>query len=177
MKSISFLLFAFLFHSQTYAQWNKIINSTITFKIKNAGIWVKGSFTKSSIQVSFDEVNLAQSEFIGQIDANSIQTGIKLRDNHLRDKEEFFYVKKHPTLTMKSVLITRKSPGIYTVKWSLSMKGITRLFSSDVHTLQEGNALKFYTTFTINRNDWNIGGSSFTMGDYVTITLNTTVQK
>ncbi|QLH45367.1 MAG: YceI family protein [Bacteroidota bacterium] len=90
MKSISFLLFAFLFHSQTYAQWNKIINSTITFKIKNAGIWVKGSFTKSSIQVSFDEVNLAQSEFIGQIDANSIQTGIKLRDNHLRDKEEFF---------------------------------------------------------------------------------------
>jgi polyisoprenoid-binding protein YceI len=177
MKSICFLLFAILFHIQAFAQWNKILNSSITFKIKNAGIWVKGSFTKSSIQVRFDEANPAQSSFIGQIESNSIQTGIKLRDNHLRDKEEFFNVKIYPSLTMKSVLISRKSPGIYTVKWSLTMKGITKLFSSDVQTIQEGNALKFYTTFTLNRNDWNIGGSSFTMGDNVTITLSTTVQK
>jgi polyisoprenoid-binding protein YceI len=162
---------------QTYAQWNKVQNSSITFKIKNAGIWVNGSFTSATIQVNINESNPSQSTFSGIVESTSIQTGIKLRDNHLRDKDDFFNVEKFPTLSMKSVSVSIKSPGVYTIKWSLTIKGITKFFFSDVNTQRDGNALKLFASFTINRNDWNLGGKSFTMSDNVTVKLFTTVIK
>jgi polyisoprenoid-binding protein YceI len=76
---------------------------------------------------------------------------------------------------MKSVSVSINNPGVYTVKWSLTIKGITRRFSSEVQTLREGNELTIFTLFTINRNDWNIGGQSFTLGDFVSIKLSTSV--
>ena len=89
----------------TYAQWNKVQNSSINFKIKNAGIWVNGSFTNATVEVNINEANPTQSTFSGIVESKSIQTGIKLRDNHLRDKDDFFNVEKFPTLSMKSVRV------------------------------------------------------------------------
>ena len=174
-----FILFILLLglNIRTYAQWNKVHNSSITFKIKNAGIWVNGSFTKATVQVNINESDPTQSTFSGIVESSSIQTGINLRDNHLRHKDDFFNVEKFPTLSMKSVSVSIKNPGVYTVKWSLTIKGITKYFSSDVNTQREGNALKLFATFTINRNDWNLGGKSFTMSDNVTVKLFTTVIK
>jgi len=162
---------------RTYAQWNKVQNSSVNFKIKNAGIWVNGSFTKANVKVNIDEANPTQSTFSGIVESKSIQTGIKLRDNHLRDKDDFFNVEKFPTLNMKSVSVSIKSPGVYAVKWSLTIKGVTKLFTSDVNTNREGNTLNIFTNFAINRNDWNIGGNSFTMGDNVSVKLSTSVIK
>ena len=159
------------------AQWSQIKNASITFKIKNAGIGVNGSFEKSSLQVYVDDSNPNLSHFSGTVESQSIQTGIKLRDNHLRDKEEFFNVKKFPSIVMKSVGVQLKSKGIYTVKWALTIKGITRQFSTDVLSLLDGNLLKLSTSFTINRNEWGVGGNSLTMGDNVTIKLSTTLTK
>ena len=161
----------------THAQWNKVQNSSINFKIKNAGIWVNGSFTSATVQVNINEATPTQSTFSGIVESKSIQTGIKLRDNHLRDKDDFFNVEKFPTLSMKSVSVSIKSPGVYIVKWSLTIKGITKLFSSDVNTVREGNTLNIFSNFAINRNEWNIGGNSFTMGDNVSIKLSTSVIK
>jgi polyisoprenoid-binding protein YceI len=169
------LIFNIGINFQTIAQWNQVQKSSITFKIKNAGIWAKGSFSLASVKVNIDEANPTQSAFSGIVESKSIQTGIKLRDNHLRDKESFFDVGKYPTLSMKSVSVSINNPGVYTVKWSLTIKGITRRFSSEVQTLREGNELTIFTLFTINRNDWNIGGQSFTLGDFVSIKLSTSV--
>lgn len=176
---ISFLALVMLLLTtlSTQAQWNKVKTFAITFKIKNAGLWVNGNFATAKVQVNVDENNPSQSLFSGVVEAKSISTGIKLRDNHLRDKDEFFDVDNFPTLTMKSVSVTKKSDGIYDVKWSLTIKGITKLFSSQVIAKTDGNTLKISSIFTINRNDWKLGGSSFTMGDNVTINLTSTVTK
>lgn len=159
------------------AQWKNVKSTAITFKIKNAGIGVDGSFKKASIQLSIDEANPANSFFSGTVEANSIETGINLRNNHLKDKEEFFNVAKYPVLTMKSVSVVSKSPGIYAVTWDLTMKGITKRFTSQVNAVQEGSILHLSTEFRINRNEWNVGGSSITMADMVTVKLKTDVSK
>jgi polyisoprenoid-binding protein YceI len=159
------------------AQWNKVKSTTIAFKIKNAGLNVNGSFGKANVQINIDVNTPVNSTFSGVVEANSVKTGINLRDNHLIDKEDFFNVAKYPTMNMKSVKVIVKSAGIYTVTWNLTMKGVARQFTSDVTTKQNGDVLLLSTSFTVNRNDWNIGGNSMTMGDNVTINLNSSVSK
>jgi polyisoprenoid-binding protein YceI len=159
------------------AQWNKVKSTSVTFKIKNAGIGVDGKFVKMNTQITIDESNPSKSSFLGTIEANSINTGINLRDNHLKDKEEFFNTSKYPTMTMKSVNVVQKSAGIYTVTWDLTMKGVARRFSSEVITKIEGGNLIASTQFKINRNDWNLGGNSMTMGDAVTVKINSILTK
>jgi polyisoprenoid-binding protein YceI len=124
-----------------------------------------------------DENDPAKSSFFGTIEANSINTGLNLRDKHLKEKEEFFNTSKFPSLTMKSVTVVQKSPGIYTVTWDLTMKGVARRFNSEVTTKIEGGNLMVSTQFKINRNDWNLGGSSMTMGDAVTVKINSILTK
>ena len=177
MQKILFLFIAIFHFGHSIAQWKNVKSTTISFKIKNAGIKVDGSFKKATISIVVDDTKLENSTFMGVVDANSISTGIKLRDTHLKEKEDFFYTEKFPSLTMKSVSVTQKKPDVYTVVWDLTMKGSTRRFSSEVVTKIVDNTLLLSTEFVINRNDWNIGGNSFTMGDQVTVKIKSTLSK
>jgi polyisoprenoid-binding protein YceI len=174
---ITILILITLFSLNTNAQWNKVKSTTIAFKIKNAGLNVNGSFGKANVQISIDEKNPTNSTFSGVVEVNSVKTGIKLRDTHLKEKEDFFNAAKFPTISMKSSKVAVKSPGIYTVTWILTMKGVARQFTSDVTAKENGDVLLLSTSFTVNRNDWNVGGNSMTMGDNVTIKLNSSVSK
>jgi polyisoprenoid-binding protein YceI len=153
------------------AQWKNVKYTAITFKIKNAGIGVDGKFAKVNAVVFIDESDPTKSSFMGTADANTISTGIKLRDNHLKEKEEFFYTSNYPIVSMKSVKVLPKSSGLYTVTWDLTMKGVTRRFTSDVSSTIIGTELQLNAQFKINRNDWKLGGNSMTMADIVTVKL------
>lgn len=177
MQKILFLFIAVFHFGHSIAQWKNVKSTTISFKIKNAGIKVDGSFKKATISIVVDETKPENSNFMGVVDANSISTGIKLRDTHLKEKEDFFNTEKFPTLSMKSVSVTKKRPDLYTVVWDLSMKGKTRRFSSDVLAIIVDNTLLLTTEFVINRNDWNIGGNSYTIGDQVTVKIKSTLSK
>ena len=63
--------------------------SSVTFKIKNLGLSVEGSFTGLKGTIQFDPNDLQSSKFNVSIKAASINTGINLRDKHLK-KEEYF---------------------------------------------------------------------------------------
>ncbi len=175
-KLVNILFFLFISYT-VKAQWKNVSLTTISFKIKNAGIGVDGKFGKIISQLFIDESNPSKSTFTGTVESNSISTGIQLRDNHLKDKDEFFNVVKYPTIVMKSVSVVVKNKGIYNVTWDLTIKGVTRRFSTEVLTKVDGNNMIVSTQFKINRNDWNIGGSSLTMGDAVTVKLNARLTK
>jgi polyisoprenoid-binding protein YceI len=176
-NKLSILLLVSLLSMNAVAQWNKVKSSTIAFKIKNAGLNVNGSFGNATVQINIDESNPSNSFFNGVVQANSVKTGINLRDNHLKDKEEFFNVSKFPTLAMKSIKVVPKTPEIYTVTWILTMKGVSRQFTSDVTVKKSQETLLLSCSVVVNRNDWNVGGRSLTMGDNVTILLSATVSK
>jgi polyisoprenoid-binding protein YceI len=177
MKKIILIFAVLLYGLQANAQWKSVKNLQIDFKIKNAGIGVDGTFKTAKAIVYLDESNLSKSSFVGIVEVASISTGIKLRDTHLKEKEEYFQADKFPTINMKSVSIALKSAGVYAVVWELTMRGVTRKFTSDVTTVVKDNNLVLSTQVKLNRLDWKVGGKSFTMNDYVTLKLSASVLK
>ena len=98
--SLACLLFASSFSSsQSFTPTNA--GSAITFKIKNFGATIDGSFTGLKGEIHFDPTQLNSSRFEITLDANSIDTGIDLRNKHLK-KEDYFNVKTYPEIKFVS---------------------------------------------------------------------------
>ncbi len=169
---ITTLLLLFVTSFASAQLWTDLQNLQVSFKIKNAGISVDGKFTDVKATVSVDDKTFANSTFNGVVQANSVNTDNNLRDGHLRDKAEFFDVKKYPTITMKAVKIgATQSGGSYKVDWLLTMKGVSKKVTTDVLVNLNGRSLYILTVFKINRLDWNLGSNGILMSDDVLITV------
>lgn len=62
--------------------------SSVQFSIKNAGLTVDGTFDEIHGTIQFDEQQLASSSFKVKIPVKSLNTGIEMRDKHLK-KDDF----------------------------------------------------------------------------------------
>lgn len=125
------LLVSFLFSVGLFAQNFKPIDegSRVRFSIKNFGIPTGGTFTGLQGNIIFDADNLSASSFDVNVDAKTINTSINARDNHLR-KDEYFDVKKYPTLRFISTKVTTSSTkGSLLVSGKITIKGITKEIS------------------------------------------------
>src|SRR5437867_5930117 len=103
--SFSVFVLSFALFSQSYTPIDE--GSKVHFTINNFGIATGGNFKGLSGSIKFDPANLAASDFDASVDANSIDTDIEARDNHLR-KAEYFDVAAYPKLSFKSTRITKK---------------------------------------------------------------------
>jgi polyisoprenoid-binding protein YceI len=175
MKNIVFVLFLVL--SVTgFAQVTKIKSADITFKIKNAGLTVDGKFAGFSAQIQFDPARLSESHIQASVDTKTIDTGIGLRDNHLR-KEEYFGVDKFPKIQMNSVKFVAKGGNAYVGTFQLTIKNVTKSVEIPF-TFTENNGLsEFKGSFTINRRNYNVGGNSWTMVDNVILNIAVVTEK
>ncbi len=146
-------------------------NSTIIFKIKNFGNTVEGSFTGLQGSIRFDPNNPSKAYFDVSIDANSVDTGIGMRDNHLR-KKDYLDVKSYPRIRfVSSKVSTSEITGILTIK--NSSREVSFPFTNRI---VNGN-LVFKGQFQINRRDFDVGGSSISMSDNLTVVLTVTAKK
>lgn len=171
-----FVLLSFGIFSLYAEMKSNVQNSSINFTIKNAGFKVNGKFTEIEVKANFDELNLAKSSIVGIAKASSISTGIGMRDTHLKEKEEFFNIKIFPTLELKSVSFKEISKGKYESLFDLTIKGITKRIKIEMISKELNGVVTLESIFSINRNSWNIGGDSFTMGDMVTVNLKTQIK-
>ena len=152
--------------------WDNLQNLQVTFKIKNVGITIDGKFTDVSAKAKVDQKNFSNYKFSGVIQATSVNTDNTMRDNHLRNKSEFFDVAKFPTITMKAIKVgSVQTGGSYKVDWLLTMKGVTKKITTDVLVNQNGNSLYVLTVFQLKRQDWNLGGKSVMMSDDVVVAV------
>jgi len=171
MKKLFSIFFFSMFSIIAFTQTKWAVQSSeITFKIKNAGFKVDGSFKDLSAQIVFEPSNLVSSNIIASIETKTIHTGSGMRDNHLR-KEEYFGVEKFPKITMKSVKFISKTKNNYVGTFQLSIKSTTKTIEVPFDFTQDVNAGVFNGNFTINRLDYDVGGNSWTMSDNVTINL------
>lgn len=171
MKSPFFLFILLTLNLTLFAQGQRVISSTADFKIKNAGITVDGSFTPVNATIQWNEKNPSTSKISGEVMAQSVKTGIALRDRHLREKSEFFNAPKFPKLSMESVRIEPDATGNFQATWDLSIKGLTLRFKSVLHREIKGTQTRLWTDFKIDRRQWKVGGNSLTMGDIVSVHL------
>ena len=170
MKLFPFVL-AILVALPLFAQ-NKAINaseSSVSFKIKNAGMTVDGSFSGITGSITFDKNNLSSSKFDAQIRTSTINTEVNMRDKHLK-AEDYFDVGKYPTMNFVSSSISKQGSS-YKVTGKLTIKDVTKEISFPFTVSESTGKVELKGSFDINRRDYNVGDKSWMMSDDVTVDL------
>lgn len=143
--------------------------SEVGFTIKNFGLNTSGTLKGLKGSIKFDASNPSASAFDVSVDAGTINTGIDNRDDHLK-KEEYFDAGKYPAITFVSNSIKKDNDG-YSVTGSLTIKGITKTLSFPFKAENKDGGILLTGEFTINRKDFNVGGSSAVLGNSVNVNL------
>jgi polyisoprenoid-binding protein YceI len=125
--------------------------------------------------IKFDPADLAAASFDVSIDASSVNTDNSLRDNHLKG-ESYFDVKNHPRITLVSVKVTPGKNGQFVFTGKLTIKKQTKGISFPFSAVPSNEGYLFKGTFTINRKDFDVGGSS-TIADNLEVSLNILAKK
>jgi polyisoprenoid-binding protein YceI len=161
-----FITYIFVFINLCISQTPlKVVSSNILFKIKNAGLTVEGKFTSLETEINFMPDNLKASTIKANVEVNTINTGIKSRDNHLK-KEEYFDATKFPKIMIASSFFAKKGE-TYNGYFKLTIKGISKEITIPF-TFENG---VFKGEFSIDRRDFKVGGNSMIMGDKVSVQI------
>lgn len=167
MKKVSlFVLFALL-STSIFAQttWTADkAHSQVSFAITHLGISeVEGLFRDFEATIVASEEDFSDAKYNVVIDMNSVDTGIEMRDNHLRTPD-FFDVEKYPKMTFESTSSEKVSEGKYKVTGDLTFHGVTKPVTLDVwhrgtipHPQNGEPVAGFQITGTVNRSDFNVG--------------------
>ena len=171
-----FLLLVVLFSTTLLtAQYKPVDNgSSVQFKIKNFGINTGGSFSGLQGSILFDAAHPEKAVFDVSLNAASVNTGNDMRDNHLREKT-YFDSKQFPLIRIVSKSVTTKD-GAFVLSGNLTMKGHTKEISFPFTATQSGDGYLFKGSFTINRKDFEIGGTS-TISNSLEVQLNILAKK
>jgi len=172
MKALLTLLLIQLTAATSFAQEFKPTDdgSVVSFEIKNFGINSKGIFTGLEGKIVFDPKDVAKASFDVSINAASINTDNNSRDGHLK-KESYFDVEKYPRIRFVSTSISGPDKsGHYTLSGKLTIKNTTKDIYFSCIATPMGNDYIFKGDFSINRRDYEVGGSS-TLSNNVNVSL------
>lgn len=146
----------------TKAKWTvDDIHSVVEFSVRHMMISnVKGNFNAFSAEIEADPSDLTDASIAFTIDASSIDTRKKDRDDHLRS-EDFFEVEKYPNIKFKATNIVKKSDDTYDVLGDFDMHGISKPVTFEVtFEGQVGDAAGFSAHTEINRADFGLTWNS-----------------
>lgn len=150
--------------------------SEITFKIKNLGFNTTGSFSGLAGTITFLPDNPDGCNFDVHIDAKTVNTGVELRDDHLRSAN-YFDAENYPQIRFVSVKVSStKKNGTLFVSGKLTMKGITKDISFPFTAQPVQDGYLFNGGFKLNRRDFKVGGGS-TVSDNLTVSLKVVARK
>ena len=145
-----------------------------------------GQFKKVTGNVKMDKVAPAKSSVDVAIDVNSIDTGVKEFDKHLRGKD-FFNSAKFPQIKFKSTKVQKVSGKKFKVAGNLTIKGKTKPVVLDMtyiidqpHPLGKFNpqykdvhVAAFSARTSVKRSDFGMGLFVPMTGDKVDIIIET----
>ncbi|WP_340379598.1 YceI family protein [Streptomyces sp. SS7] len=115
-------------------------HSSIGFTARHIGLArIHGRFNSFAGVVRIAE-RVEQSAMHVVIDAASIDTNVRMRDEHLRSAD-FLDVKRYPTLEFYSERFTHKGGSRWAVTGALSLHGVTRTVTLDTEYLGLGNGM------------------------------------
>lgn len=149
----------------------------VSFTIKNFGATITGTFQGLRGIIIFDTNHLENSLFDVSVDVSTIDTGINLRDTHLR-KKDFFDAENFPTISLTSTLVhSGKISGEFIASAMLLLKGKRKEIAFPFYTKTEaGEIIMLHGSFKINRRDFDIGGWSVSLSDEVVVLMRVPVK-
>lgn len=165
-------------------------HSSAQFSVRHMMVTnVRGDFGTIAGKVVLDEKDLTKSTVEATIDATSINTRDRKRDDHLKSAD-FFDVAKFPTITFKSSKVQKVADGKLKVTGMLTMRGVSREVTLDVEgptaEIKDpwGNIKRGASATTkINRKDFGVNWNApletggLVVGEEVAITLDIQLTK
>jgi polyisoprenoid-binding protein YceI len=157
-------------------------HSEVSFQVRHLLTKVRGRFRDFDGTIQYDKEHPEDSEVNVAIQATSIDTNERDRDNHLRSAD-FFDAERYAALAFRSRSITRKGTVGFKVTGDLTIHGVTRQATFDANFLGKakdpwGNErIAFEAEATINRKDYGLNWNAaletggFLVGDEVKISL------
>ena len=138
-------------------------HSRLGFTITHMGITdVNGEFSKFDVKISTPNADFTDATIEMNAEAKSINTGLSMRDDHLRTAD-FFEVEKFPTLTFKSTSVKKEKGNKYTVVGDFTMHGKTKTVTlTAIHTGSAknqagGDVAGLKLIGTVKRSDFGVG--------------------
>ena len=164
MKTKLILIFVLLSGVSAFGNAQRLIPvsqaSVVQFRVSHKMIFrstVTGSFSGLKGDVVFDAKDVKQAIFDVSVNAESINTGIGMRDSHLKE-EDYFDTKKHPLIVIRSQKISKgNAVDTYLFTGTLTMKGITKAIAFPFTIKAIPGGYQFKGSFDINRLDYQVG--------------------
>ncbi|HRE92060.1 MAG TPA: YceI family protein [Myxococcota bacterium] len=151
-------------------------HSAVNFKLSYANVstfW--GRFNKFEGRFTFDASDLGKAKVEISIEADSVFTADKKRDDHLRSPD-FFSAKQFPKITFTSTSVKAGSKaGTFIASGNLTLRGVTKPVTVELVKTGEGKdgygkeRIGFEATFTINRLDYGVNFAPDGLGKDVTV--------
>lgn len=130
----------------------------VTFKATSRLMNADGRFARLSGNIVVDPTDLTTAKVTLAIEAASIDTGIGMRDNHLRS-EDFLDVKRFPTITFESARVQGTGPRAI-VSGKLTIHGVTHDIQVPVDITLTDLALVASGELVVNRGDYGVNYQS-----------------
>lgn len=151
-------------------------HSWVLFKVGHLGIGTAwGSFADFSGSFEFDAEQLGSSSVALELNAASVTTNNKKRDDHLRGPD-FFNAKEYPTVSFRSTAVAGKADG-FQVEGVLELLGKEQPVSAELRLVGEGKdpwgnyRAGFEGSFVIDRTAFGMDYMTEGIGTEVTVTL------
>lgn len=148
----------------------------ISFKVQGPFGTVNGSFSGLKTDIRFDAKDLSGSSISASIDPKTVNTGIGLRNRHLRNEEEWFNTDKYPEIAYHAKKIEKSDNG-YKAIGELTMKGVSKPVEILFTFTSDGDTGLFKGDFSVKREDFGLGKSGGSVGSVITIHLEVPVKK
>ena len=152
-------------------------HSAILFRTGHLGVsdaW--GRFNVFSGSFTYDADKPENMSVTVEVQADSIDTNVEKRDEHLRSAD-FFNAKQFPKLTFASKRIAKQSDGVYTLTGDLTLLGKTQSVETEFRVIGfmeselTGARRGASTEFTISRKDFGMTYGGDMLGDEVLVTV------
>jgi polyisoprenoid-binding protein YceI len=98
--------------------------SSIKFGI-DSSVSIKGIFEKWNASIKFSSRDVRDAVLDIEIEAGSVNTGSRMKDNKLKGKD-FFNVKESPLITFKSTKIVQTCPNTFDIEGNFTIRGVTK---------------------------------------------------
>ncbi|QEM06976.1 YceI family protein [Mucilaginibacter rubeus] len=153
-----------------------VSKSDISFKIKNLGFNVGGTFGGLQADIKFKPNDLEGSSIEASVLSNTVNTDNESRDKHLKS-EDYFDVIKYPKITLKSVSFKRKSGSNYIGNFNVTIRDKTKLIEVPFTYTESGNTAQLKGSFMILRTDFGIGGKNLILSNEANVSVEAEISK
>jgi len=152
------------------------------------GTKVRGRFDEFDGTITIADP-IEQSSVEAEVEAVSINTGVEMRDSHVRTND-FLDVANHPKLVLKTTKLSKRSENEWQLDGDLTIRGVTRPVTFDVEFHGAGPGMQpgsevfgLSATAEIDRRDFGVSfngvleGGNIVVGNKVRIELEVEASK